>query len=45
MEGGKSELFDFPAIGVKGKKADLGTEKGKEGHRLMAGQEQPRKSG
>ncbi|PVI00452.1 signal peptidase 22 kDa subunit [Periconia macrospinosa] len=43
LEGGKSEPFDFPALGVKGKKPDLGTAKGKEGHRLMAGEEQPRR--
>ncbi|CAI6297182.1 unnamed protein product [Periconia digitata] len=43
LEGGQSEPFDFP---VKGKKTDLRTAKGKEGHRLMAGEEQPvRKSG
>lgn len=44
LEGGKSEPFDFPALGVKGKKPDLGTAKGKEGHRLMAGEEQPRRN-
>lgn len=42
--GGKSEAFDLPAIGAKGgKKKDLDIEKGREGHRLMAGQEQPRR--
>ncbi|KAF2657117.1 signal peptidase 22 kDa subunit [Lophiostoma macrostomum CBS 122681] len=38
LKGGKSETFEFPAIGA-GKKLD--TEKGKEGHRLMAGGEVP----
>ncbi|KAF1954136.1 signal peptidase 22 kDa subunit [Byssothecium circinans] len=40
LEGGKSETFTFPAIGAK-KKVDTSTEKGKEGHRLEAGGEQP----
>lgn len=40
LQGGVSEKFDFPAIGAK-KKDDLGTEKGKEGHRLEVGGEHP----
>lgn len=45
LMGGKSEVFDFPAIGAKGmpKKKDLETEKGHEGHRLEAGGEVPRR--
>lgn len=44
LSGGKSETFDFPEVGAKtAKKEKLDVEKGKEGHRLMAGQEQPRK--
>ncbi|KAF1918865.1 signal peptidase subunit-domain-containing protein [Ampelomyces quisqualis] len=46
LKGGRSQAFDFPEIGAKKvDKKDLGTEKGSEGYRLMAGQEQPRKSG
>jgi len=44
LDGGKSDEFDFPAIGVKGgKKKDLDVEKGKEGHRLEVGGEAPRR--
>lgn len=44
LKGGKSEPFDFPWIGAKKvDKKDLGTEKGGEGYRLMAGEEQPRR--
>ncbi|KAF2646582.1 signal peptidase 22 kDa subunit [Massarina eburnea CBS 473.64] len=43
LEGGRSEVFAFPAIGAK-KKVDTSTEKGKEGHRLEAGGEQPRRN-
>lgn len=44
LSGGKSETFDFPEVGAKtAKKEKLDVEKGKEGHRLMAGQEQPRR--
>jgi signal peptidase complex subunit 3 len=43
LDGGRSEAFDFPAIGAK-KKVDVNTEKGKEGYRLMAGDEQPRRN-
>jgi signal peptidase complex subunit 3 len=45
LVGGKSELFNFPDIGA-GKKAaasKLDVEKGKEGHRLEANGEQPRR--
>ncbi|KAF2260610.1 signal peptidase 22 kDa subunit [Lojkania enalia] len=41
LKGGVSAKFDFPEIGAKKKAEDLGTEKGKEGHRLEAGGEQP----
>ncbi|KAF2754764.1 signal peptidase 22 kDa subunit [Pseudovirgaria hyperparasitica] len=38
LEGGRSELFNFPGLkGAAAKKEDLKTEKGAEGHRLMAG--------
>jgi signal peptidase complex subunit 3 len=43
LKGGRSEKFEFPAIGAK--KVDLkdvATEKGSEGYRLMAGDEVPR---
>jgi len=43
LKGGFSEPFDFPEVGKKMK--DLDTEKGKEGHRLMAGEEQPVRKG
>ncbi|KAF2745027.1 signal peptidase 22 kDa subunit [Sporormia fimetaria CBS 119925] len=43
LEGGVSDGFTFPAVGAK--KADLKIEKGKEGHRLMAGEEQPVRKG
>lgn len=44
LKGGKSAAFDFPEIGVKGgKKKDLETEKGKEGHRLVVGEEVPQR--
>lgn len=44
LEGGKSEAFDFPAIGAKmAKKKDLETEKGGEGYRLEVGGEAPRR--
>ena len=39
LEGGLSDTFTFPEIGAK--KVDLSTEKGKEGHRLVVGDEQP----
>jgi hypothetical protein len=39
LKGGRTEAFSLPAIGEK--KKGLDTEKGKEGHRLMAGQEVP----
>ncbi|KAH4186179.1 signal peptidase subunit 3 [Parastagonospora nodorum] len=47
FKGGRSATFEFPEIGAKMKKVkkeDLETEKGSEGYRLMAGEEQPRKS-
>jgi signal peptidase complex subunit 3 len=39
LQGGRSETFDFPEIGAKGKinKKDLETEKGGEGYRLEVG--------
>lgn len=44
LEGGRSESFEFPAIGAKVKnKKDLETEKGGEGYRLEVGGEQPRR--
>jgi signal peptidase complex subunit 3 len=45
LKGGRSEAFDFPAIGAKAnlKKKDLETEKGAEGYRLNVGGEVPRK--
>jgi signal peptidase complex subunit 3 len=43
LDGGVSDKFDFPTIGGKKKNEELATEKGKEGHRLMAGGEQPMK--
>jgi signal peptidase complex subunit 3 len=43
IKGGKSKAFDFPSIKDGKVAAKLDVEKGKEGHRLMAGQEQPRK--
>lgn len=39
LQGGVSSKFDFPEVGAK--KVKLETEKGHEGHRLMAGEEQP----
>lgn len=39
IKGGVSGTFDFPEVGAK--KVKLDTEKGQEGHRLMAGEEQP----
>lgn len=44
LKGGRSEAFEFPEIGGKKKpvkKEELETEKGGEGHVLMAGEEQP----
>jgi signal peptidase complex subunit 3 len=45
LEGGRSEAFEFPAIGAKKKvdKKELETEKGSEGYRLEVGGEQPRR--
>ena len=50
LKGGRSDLFDFPALGAKAaqgakKKEDLETEKGAEGYRLMAGEEQAQEEG
>lgn len=39
LKGGVSGAFKFPEIGAK--KANLDTEKGKEGHRLEVGGEHP----
>ncbi|KAF2462756.1 signal peptidase 22 kDa subunit [Lindgomyces ingoldianus] len=44
LKGGMSERFGFPEIGKVRRGEDLGTEKGKEGHRLEVGGEQPRKA-
>jgi len=44
ISGGKSGVFGFPSI-KEGKVAKLDVEKGSEGHRLMAGEEQPRRKG
>ncbi|KAF2113566.1 signal peptidase subunit-domain-containing protein [Lophiotrema nucula] len=41
LKGGVSPKFSFPEIGGKKKTEDLGTEKGKEGHRLVVGEEVP----
>ncbi|ORX97176.1 signal peptidase subunit-domain-containing protein [Clohesyomyces aquaticus] len=46
LQGGMSESFTFPEIGKMRKSEDMKVEKGKEGHVLMAGEEQPvRKAG
>jgi signal peptidase complex subunit 3 len=41
MRGGKSATFDFPSIKEGKVGAKLDVEKGKEGHRLVVGEEQP----
>ncbi|KAJ4993399.1 signal peptidase subunit [Stagonosporopsis vannaccii] len=43
LEGGRSASFDFPELGKKVDKKDLGTEKGAEGYRLEVGGEAPRR--